>query len=129
MSTDIILFTEDNCSFSYAVGEIVTPNSSSIEIKSSVNPKESKNPSSNKSICSSSNIWIYLVLSSTFLLTITFPTIHSSLKKILPFKIYFKEGRAKVLIGVCKGKKNYDKRESIKERDVNREIAKQYKLR
>ena len=48
---------------------------------------------------------------------------------IIPLKIYFKEGRAKVLIGVCKGKKNYDKRESIKERDVNREIAKQNKLR
>ena len=48
---------------------------------------------------------------------------------LIPLKIYFKEGRAKVLIGVCKGKKNYDKRESIKERDVNREIAKQYKLR
>ena len=48
---------------------------------------------------------------------------------LIPLKIYFKEGRAKVLIGVCKGKKNCDKRESIKERDVNREIAKQYKLR
>lgn len=48
---------------------------------------------------------------------------------LIPLKIYFKEGRAKVLIGVCKGKKNFDKRETIKERDVNREIAKQYKLR
>ena len=48
---------------------------------------------------------------------------------LIPLKIYFSKGRAKVLIGVCKGKKNYDKRESIKERDVNREIAKQYKLR
>lgn len=48
---------------------------------------------------------------------------------LIPLKIYFVKGRAKVLIGVCKGKKNYDKRETIKERDVNREIAKQYKLR
>lgn len=48
---------------------------------------------------------------------------------LIPLKIYFSKGRAKVLIGVCKGKKNFDKRETIKERDVNREIAKQYKLR
>lgn len=48
---------------------------------------------------------------------------------LIPLKIYFVKGRAKVLIGVCKGKKNYDKRETIKERDVNREMAKLYKLR
>lgn len=48
---------------------------------------------------------------------------------LIPLKIYFVKGRAKVLIGVCKGKKNYDKRETIKERDVNREMAKQYKMR
>ena len=46
---------------------------------------------------------------------------------IVPLKIYFVRGRAKVLIGVCKGKKNYDKRESIKERDINREMQKNYK--
>lgn len=48
---------------------------------------------------------------------------------LIPLKIYFVKGRAKVLIGVCRGKKNYDKRETIKERDVNREILKQYKIR
>lgn len=48
---------------------------------------------------------------------------------LIPLKIYFVKGRAKVLIGVARGKKNYDKRESIKERDINREIAKNYKLR
>ena len=48
---------------------------------------------------------------------------------LIPLKIYFVKGRAKVLIGVCKGKKNYDKRETIKERDVKREMEKQYKLR
>ena len=46
---------------------------------------------------------------------------------LIPLSIYFVKGRAKVLIGVCRGKKNYDKRESIKERDVKREIEKQYK--
>lgn len=46
---------------------------------------------------------------------------------IIPLKIYFVKGRAKVLIGVCKGKKNYDKRESIKEKDLQREISKNIK--
>ena len=48
---------------------------------------------------------------------------------LIPLKLYFVKGRAKVLIGVCKGKKNFDKRESIKERDVKREMEKNYKLR
>lgn len=39
---------------------------------------------------------------------------------IIPLKIYIKNGKAKVLIGVAKGKKLYDKRESIKERDLKR---------
>lgn len=48
---------------------------------------------------------------------------------LIPLKIYFVRGRAKILIGLCKGKKNYDKRESIKERDINREMQKNYKYR
>ncbi len=40
---------------------------------------------------------------------------------IIPLKLYFKKNLVKVLIGVCKGKKLYDKRESIKERDLKRE--------
>lgn len=48
---------------------------------------------------------------------------------LIPLKIYFVKGRAKVLIGLCKGKKNYDKRESIKERDLDREMQKNYKYR
>lgn len=46
---------------------------------------------------------------------------------LVPLKIYFKNNRAKLLLGIVKGKKNYDKRESIKQRDVNRELKKQYK--
>ena len=34
---------------------------------------------------------------------------------LVPLKLYFKPNRAKIHLGVCKGKKNYDKRESIKE--------------
>ena len=43
---------------------------------------------------------------------------------LIPLKIYFIKGLAKVQIGLCKGKKNYDKREAIKERDIKRELAK-----
>ena len=46
---------------------------------------------------------------------------------IVPTKIYFKNGRAKVEIALAKGKKAYDKRETIKKRDIAREISKEYK--
>lgn len=46
---------------------------------------------------------------------------------LVPIKLYFKSNRAKVLIGVARGKKNYDKRESIKERDIKRELQKHVK--
>ena len=39
---------------------------------------------------------------------------------LIPLKLYFKDGRAKILIGVAKGKKNYDKRETIKQRDIDK---------
>jgi len=39
---------------------------------------------------------------------------------LVPLKIYFNNGKAKVLIGLCRGKKNYDKRQTIKERDLKR---------
>lgn len=48
---------------------------------------------------------------------------------LVPLKLYFKTGKAKILIGIAKGKKNYDKRETIKERDIKREIAKDFKNR
>ncbi len=40
---------------------------------------------------------------------------------LIPLKIYFVRGRAKVLVGVAKGKKLYNKKETIKERDIKRE--------
>lgn len=46
---------------------------------------------------------------------------------LIPLKIYFKNNKAKIELGICKGKKNYDKRESLKEKDVKREIAKTLK--
>jgi len=48
---------------------------------------------------------------------------------LIPLKIYFVKAKAKVLIGVARGKKNYDKRETIKKRDVEREIQRNFKLR
>lgn len=40
---------------------------------------------------------------------------------LIPLKVYLKNGKAKVLIGVAKGKKLYDKRETIKKRDLERD--------
>ena len=40
---------------------------------------------------------------------------------LIPLKVYIKNEKAKILIGICKGKKLYDKRESIKIRDLERE--------
>ena len=47
---------------------------------------------------------------------------------LVPLKVYFnKNNKAKLLLGICKGKKNYDKRETIKERDIKRKIEKDFK--
>ncbi|GHO42975.1 SsrA-binding protein SmpB [Ktedonospora formicarum] len=41
---------------------------------------------------------------------------------LIPLKMYLKGGRAKVELGLCKGKKLYDKRQALAERDVKRDI-------
>jgi SsrA-binding protein len=46
---------------------------------------------------------------------------------LVPLKVYLKDGFAKVLLGLAKGKHDYDKRESIKRREQNRDIARQLK--
>ena len=48
---------------------------------------------------------------------------------LIPLRIYFKKNIAKVELGVCRGKKNYDKRETIKERDIKRNVEKTLKQR
>ena len=48
---------------------------------------------------------------------------------LIPLKIYFVHGRAKVLLGVCKGKKTYDKKQALKEHDLDREMMKNTKFR
>lgn len=46
---------------------------------------------------------------------------------IIPLKVYLKDGLCKVEIGLCKGKKNYDKREALKEKDQKLHIQKTLK--
>ena len=46
---------------------------------------------------------------------------------VVPTRIYLKKGRAKLEIALAKGKKNFDKREAIKERDDKRDMAKALK--
>lgn len=46
---------------------------------------------------------------------------------LIPLRIYFKKGLAKVELGLCKGKHTYNKKEDIKERDIKRELAKENK--
>lgn len=46
---------------------------------------------------------------------------------LVPIKLYFSKNKAKILLGLAKGKKTYDKRETIKQRDIEREIRKEYK--
>lgn len=41
---------------------------------------------------------------------------------LIPLKLYLKGGKAKIELGLCRGKKLYDKREAIAERDVKREM-------
>ena len=43
---------------------------------------------------------------------------------LIPLKVYLKNNKAKLLLGICKGKKLYDKRESAKEEDIKRNLAK-----
>lgn len=46
---------------------------------------------------------------------------------LVPLKGYFKDNHFKILLGICRGKKTYDKRETIKNRDAQREALKNIK--
>ena len=48
---------------------------------------------------------------------------------LIPLDFYLKNGRVKATLGVCKGKKQYDKRETIKNRDIDREIQRDFSKR
>ncbi|MDR0909778.1 MAG: SsrA-binding protein SmpB [Spirochaetaceae bacterium] len=46
---------------------------------------------------------------------------------LIPLKFYFKNRRVKVELGLCKGKKAFDKRASIREKDLNREMEREFR--
>ena len=48
---------------------------------------------------------------------------------LVPLSVYFKDARVKLEVGLCKGKKNYDKRDSAAKRDAQREIERTMKFR
>ena len=48
---------------------------------------------------------------------------------MIPLKVYLKDGLAKVEIGLAKGKKDYDKRQTLKEKDAQRRMDKILKHR
>ena len=48
---------------------------------------------------------------------------------LIPLSLYFKDGKVKVELGLCKGKKNYDKRDSDAEREAKRDIERTMKER
>lgn len=55
--------------------------------------------------------------------------VHEKGLTLVPLSLYTKNSRIKISIGLGKGKKKFDKRESIKKRDTDREIDRQYKVR
>ncbi|MDE6127823.1 MAG: SsrA-binding protein, partial [Lachnospiraceae bacterium] len=48
---------------------------------------------------------------------------------LVPLQVYFKDGRAKVELGLARGKKLYDKRQDIAKKDQRREAEKEFKIR
>ncbi len=48
---------------------------------------------------------------------------------LVPLSVYFRDARVKLEIGLCKGKKNYDKRDAIAKRDAEREMDRHMKDR
>lgn len=58
-----------------------------------------------------------------------FGTIKQEGLTLIPLSLYFKDSRVKVQVGLCKGKKLYDKRETAAKRDAMREIDRSVKSR
>ena len=48
---------------------------------------------------------------------------------LMPLQVYFRDGRAKIEIGLCRGKKMYDKRQDIAKKDQKREAERDFKVR
>ena len=56
-----------------------------------------------------------------------FGTVKQDGLSLIPLSVYFKKGRAKVKVGLCKGKKLYDKRETLMKKTQNRDIERSLK--
>lgn len=48
---------------------------------------------------------------------------------LIPLDFYLKNGRVKMTLGLCKGKKMFDKRSDIKERDIHRDVQREFRQR
>ena len=48
---------------------------------------------------------------------------------LMPLQVYFKDGRAKMEVGLCRGKKLYDKRDDIAKKDMRRETERDFKVK
>ena len=48
---------------------------------------------------------------------------------LMPLQVYFRDGRAKIEIGLCRGKKLYDKRQDIAKKDARRESEREFKVK
>ncbi|MBQ3105012.1 MAG: SsrA-binding protein SmpB [Lachnospiraceae bacterium] len=48
---------------------------------------------------------------------------------LIPLQVYFRDGKAKIEVGLCRGKKLYDKRRDIAKKDQKREAEKDFKIR
>ena len=48
---------------------------------------------------------------------------------LMPLQVYFKDGKAKMEIGLCRGKKLYDKRQDIAKKDARRESEREFKVK
>jgi SsrA-binding protein len=46
---------------------------------------------------------------------------------LIPLSFYFKKGRVKVELGLCKGKKSFDKRADIRDRDMKRDLSREFR--
>ena len=58
-----------------------------------------------------------------------FGTVKQDGLSLIPLSVYFKKGRAKVKVGLCKGKKLYDKRDAAARKDAARNIERAMKER
>jgi SsrA-binding protein len=48
---------------------------------------------------------------------------------LIPLAAYLKRGRVKIEVGICRGKKTYDKRQTLREKDATREVERELKRR